>query len=211
MNTIQYDLCSMFAHFARSLDLGLDKEPPELDPPPRPLHLPDLITGDGGAAHREWKERGCKPSGLPKQGGPHRWCSSWNGCFTTPKLDPAIQETIALLRKRRQLEKEGRWDALRLFFRSHPAHKLIAKKGPEHIMNQNDNTNQTEQKPTTNSKCMNPDCPKLPYSRGLCVSCYGSARSLVKNGLTSWEELVKKGKANEPVKKVGKRQTWLLS
>lgn len=43
-------------------------------------------------------------------------------------------------------------------------------------------------------KCLNPKCERKQYARGLCQSCYGLARHIVKSGKTSWEELEKNGK-----------------
>lgn len=46
-------------------------------------------------------------------------------------------------------------------------------------------------------RCLVPQCTNLARSRGLCPSCSASARKLIKQGKTTWEELVKKGKALE--------------
>ena len=49
-------------------------------------------------------------------------------------------------------------------------------------------------------KCLNPHCEKQQFQRGLCRSCYQSARRYVKLGKTSWENLVNQGKALVPLK-----------
>ncbi len=63
-----------------------------------------------------------------------------------------------------------------------------------------------------NPLCLRPGCGKPAHIRGLCRCCYGSALLLVKKGVTTWEDLESKGKANRRFKnRVGAAHEWLLS
>lgn len=44
-------------------------------------------------------------------------------------------------------------------------------------------------------KCLRPDCDSEPEVRGLCKSCYMTARYLVATNKTSWSELERSGRA----------------
>lgn len=44
-------------------------------------------------------------------------------------------------------------------------------------------------------KCLVPKCEKAAKTRGLCHTCYQSAKGLVKKGVTTWEKLANKGLA----------------
>lgn len=43
--------------------------------------------------------------------------------------------------------------------------------------------------------CLVPECQKEAKLRGLCPSCYQSARRLVAHGEVTWEELGRRGRA----------------
>lgn len=45
--------------------------------------------------------------------------------------------------------------------------------------------------------CLRPKCNRVAECRGLCGSDYVIANRLVNEGLTTWEELERKGKAEE--------------
>lgn len=53
-------------------------------------------------------------------------------------------------------------------------------------------------------KCLIADCGKLADCRGLCLTCYSSARAAVKAKKCTWEELEKWGLALAPKPFVGK-------
>jgi len=64
---------------------------------------------------------------------------------------------------------------------------------------------------TSNKKsdeCLNPECNHKRYLRGLCVDCHSIATSLVVRNKTTWEILVKKGKALELT--IDKTEQWFL-
>lgn len=44
-------------------------------------------------------------------------------------------------------------------------------------------------------RCVKPGCVRFRKSRGLCLTCYGYARELVKKGKATWTELEAAGKA----------------
>ena len=44
-------------------------------------------------------------------------------------------------------------------------------------------------------RCVKPGCVRFRKARGLCLTCYGHARTLVKEGKTTWAELEAQGKA----------------
>lgn len=54
--------------------------------------------------------------------------------------------------------------------------------------------------------CLNPNCDGAQFSRGLCRSCYQLASRLVREGRTTWKELVEKGRAQATSSKT----EWLL-
>lgn len=58
------------------------------------------------------------------------------------------------------------------------------------------------------ARCRRPSCPRPVYSRGLCSSCYSMAAQLVRDKVTSWDDLRKNGKVAEPVRTA---KEWLLS
>ena len=60
--------------------------------------------------------------------------------------------------------------------------------------------------------CMYPGCDHVGAVRGLCIfTHYGRAYRLVKTGQTTWEELIKKGKALESTHVAKRRDTkWFL-
>jgi len=68
----------------------------------------------------------------------------------------------------------------------------------------------------TTPACLYPDCEKPPKVRGLCQSHYSTALKLIKEELTTWEELVAAGKALEakPFGNAGprnsERRAWFL-
>lgn len=59
------------------------------------------------------------------------------------------------------------------------------------------------------NKCLCPTCDSPSYSRGLCQRCYNLARSLVKTGKTTWEQLQYFGKCLPCKTKAGDRLIWL--
>lgn len=61
----------------------------------------------------------------------------------------------------------------------------------------------------TTTKCLNPNCNKPAKHRGLCVSCYQAARSLVAAGKVTWSALEGSGKVLAI--KHSAVKTWLLS
>jgi hypothetical protein len=62
------------------------------------------------------------------------------------------------------------------------------------------------------AKCLNPSCPRDANTRGLCKSCYHTACRLIKQGRTTWAELIEQGKAKEPNDRggAGRIVAWLL-
>lgn len=60
--------------------------------------------------------------------------------------------------------------------------------------------------------CLYPDCIRGPATRGLCPQHYTTARRLINEGLTSWEQLEKSGKANPSQAKRTRSNTvgWFL-
>jgi hypothetical protein len=58
--------------------------------------------------------------------------------------------------------------------------------------------------------CLNPECGKATYIRGLCRSCYGSARNLVKKGRTTWPDLEAKGKVLKKDSLRSSSSKWFL-
>jgi len=65
----------------------------------------------------------------------------------------------------------------------------------------------------THKPCMTPDCGRANYARGLCYLCYNTARRLIKEGRTTWDAVVKAGKAL-PAHSTGpssKRVDWFLN
>jgi hypothetical protein len=66
----------------------------------------------------------------------------------------------------------------------------------------------------TNHKfqCLNPECKGVGhYARGLCRLCYISAANCIKAGETTWDKLVKSGKAHSSNHiKANFRKDWLL-
>jgi hypothetical protein len=68
---------------------------------------------------------------------------------------------------------------------------------------------------TARGKCLNPKCDgKQLQGRGLCASCYGFCRRLVKENKTTWDKLVAAGKAKEATKPQGRppsiKNIWFL-
>lgn len=61
--------------------------------------------------------------------------------------------------------------------------------------------------PTRVVKCRRPGCDRNAECRGLCGCDYRVAHQLVTDGLTTWEELERHGKADEP-KRTAK--VWFL-
>jgi len=63
-------------------------------------------------------------------------------------------------------------------------------------------------------KCLNPACARASKTRGLCITCYGVARKAVKDGLTSWDVLIAKGRATAKGGRNGtlrsKAREWLM-
>ena len=47
----------------------------------------------------------------------------------------------------------------------------------------------------TKNGCLVEECRREPYARGMCRSCYESARRQIVAGNRSWEELVEMGLA----------------
>jgi hypothetical protein len=60
-------------------------------------------------------------------------------------------------------------------------------------------------------KCLNPSCLMKSGTRGLCSSCYQSARLLIASGKTTWEKLEASGRT-KPTKGIcgGHAGEWLL-
>lgn len=46
-------------------------------------------------------------------------------------------------------------------------------------------------------RCLFPKCKTIEQTRGLCHAHYQLAAGYIKRGKTTWEKLVKKGKARE--------------
>ena len=62
-------------------------------------------------------------------------------------------------------------------------------------------------------KCLNPNCKKAEYVRGVCSSCYRIALRLVKEKKISWDALIKNKKilpkrVRGPF--MGKKMKWFL-
>jgi hypothetical protein len=47
-------------------------------------------------------------------------------------------------------------------------------------------------------RCRKPRCQRNAESRGLCGSCYAVARRLVEDNAITWDELLRRGKIDEP-------------
>jgi hypothetical protein len=61
--------------------------------------------------------------------------------------------------------------------------------------------------PFRRPRCKVPHCERDSECRGLCRSCYQSAYLLVSAGVTSWDELEKRGK----VQPTTTAKSWFLS
>lgn len=59
--------------------------------------------------------------------------------------------------------------------------------------------------------CLKPNCDRLPVHRGLCWSCYQSARRFVSLNQVTWKQLEEAGKCL-PSKQRGKNSgaSWFL-
>ncbi len=68
---------------------------------------------------------------------------------------------------------------------------------------------------TITNKCLFPKCDNLDYTRGLCRKHYASAARYVRNGLTTWPELVAAGKATKAAARhldgKGQSAKWFLN
>lgn len=58
------------------------------------------------------------------------------------------------------------------------------------------------------SRCLRPGCPNIATCRGLCPTDYQVAYQLVVAEMTTWEALVKRGKAREPQRNA---KQWFLA
>lgn len=60
--------------------------------------------------------------------------------------------------------------------------------------------------------CLRPGCGLPPLNRGLCQACYQTVLLLVRRSLTTWEKLVKQGKALPPRHRCrrGEISAWVL-
>ena len=58
--------------------------------------------------------------------------------------------------------------------------------------------------------CLVPDCDNDRHIRGLCRSHYNYATTLILRGKTSWEEMVRLGKALPAKRKTAPGNTWLI-
>ena len=71
------------------------------------------------------------------------------------------------------------------------------------------------EKMNNQTECLNPKCYGSAYSRGLCRSCYTTAARLVRKQLTTWEQLIKHGKALESTREYsdqeGAKIAWFLN
>jgi hypothetical protein len=47
---------------------------------------------------------------------------------------------------------------------------------------------------TKKDKCLNPECKRPQYCRGLCFACYQYCRRIIAQGRASWEKLEAAGK-----------------
>ena len=62
--------------------------------------------------------------------------------------------------------------------------------------------------------CLRPGCGRDAKTRGLCAGCYSAARTLVKRGKVTWEQLEEAGKCNAVTPRQaggGEARAWLLS
>lgn len=59
-------------------------------------------------------------------------------------------------------------------------------------------------------KCLNPNCNRHVASRGLCITCYQSAASLVARKKTTWEALEADGKIKPKISRRSHIKNWLL-
>ena len=63
-------------------------------------------------------------------------------------------------------------------------------------------------------ECLVPECDNTAISRGLCSTCARHAQRLVRQGLTTWKELIEKGKAlpsQHAIRDSGRdRRSWFL-
>lgn len=57
-------------------------------------------------------------------------------------------------------------------------------------------------------RCRRPHCSRIATCRGLCQSDYQTAYQLVTAGVTTWEELERHGKADEPRRSA---KSWFLN
>lgn len=57
--------------------------------------------------------------------------------------------------------------------------------------------------------CLNPNCTRKAAHRGLCLSCYQTARRLVTQKRVTWQELEQRGKCLKSKRK-GRSIEWLL-
>lgn len=69
--------------------------------------------------------------------------------------------------------------------------------------------------PTGSAKCLNPSCTRQKKYRGLCEACYQVANRLIREKLTTWQDLYSAGKCERAqtrgAKGASKAMAWFLS
>ncbi len=60
------------------------------------------------------------------------------------------------------------------------------------------------------ARCLNPQCRRIAETRGLCNSCYATARELVSSKRTTWERLEAEAKVAPRKYKASGAKEWLM-